>query len=71
MPNIEMTLQHQCSPVNWLHIFGTRFFKNTSGGLLLGRVSLRRTCFFFRKMISSDTFVTYNFFQQQFSLSYV
>ena len=71
MPKIEITLQHECSPLNLLHIFGTRFPKNTSGELLLGRVSLTRTCFVFRKMISSDTFVTYHFFQQQFSLSYV
>ena len=32
---IEITLQHGCSPVNLLHIFGTRFPKNTSGRLLL------------------------------------
>ena len=31
---IEMTLRHRCSPVNLLHIFGTPFPKNTSGGLL-------------------------------------
>ena len=32
---IEITLQHWCSPVNLQHIFGTPFYKNTSGGLLL------------------------------------
>ena len=32
---IEITLQHECSPVNLLHIFRTPFPKNTSGGLLL------------------------------------
>ena len=31
---IEITLQHECSAVNLLHIFRTPFFKNTSGGLL-------------------------------------
>ena len=31
---IEITLQNGCSPVNWLHIFETPFYKNTSGGLL-------------------------------------
>ena len=32
---IEITLQHECSPVNVLHIFRTPFPKNTSGWLLL------------------------------------
>ena len=32
---IEITLRHECSSVNLLHIFRTRFPQNTSGGLLL------------------------------------
>ena len=32
--------QHGCSPVNLLHIFRTRFYKNTSGWLLLKPQSL-------------------------------
>ena len=32
---IEITLPHECSPVNLLHIFRTLFLKNTSGRLLL------------------------------------
>ena len=32
---IEIALRHECSPVNFLHIFRTPFFKNTSGWLLL------------------------------------
>ena len=32
---IEITLRHECSPVNLLHIFKTPFLKNTSGWLLL------------------------------------
>ena len=32
---IEITLQHECSPVNLLHNFRTPFPKNTYGGLLL------------------------------------
>ena len=32
---IEITLRHECSPVNLLHIFKTRFPRSTSGGLLL------------------------------------
>ena len=32
---IEITLWHECSPVNLLHIFTTFSPKNTSGGLLL------------------------------------
>ena len=31
----EITLRHGCPPVNLLHIFGRRFLKNTSKGLLL------------------------------------
>ena len=37
---IEVTLWHECSPVNLLHIFRTTFTKNTSGWLLLPLVSL-------------------------------
>ena len=32
---IEITFRHECSPVNWLHIFRTSFLKNTYGRLLL------------------------------------
>ena len=32
---IEVTLRHECSPVNLLHIFRTPFHKNTYGGLPL------------------------------------
>ena len=32
---IEITVRHGCSPVNLLHIFRTRFTKNTSERLLL------------------------------------
>ena len=32
---IEITLQHECSPVNLLHIFRTPFSKNTTWWLLL------------------------------------
>ena len=32
---IEITLQHECSPVILLHFFRTPFTKNTSGRLLL------------------------------------
>ena len=36
MPKCDFnTLQHECSPVNLLHIFRTLFFKNTSAWLLL------------------------------------
>ena len=31
---IKITLLHNCSPVNLLHIFRTHFYENTSGGLL-------------------------------------
>ena len=32
---IEIALQHGYSPTNFLHIFGTSFYNNTSGGLPL------------------------------------
>ena len=35
---IEITLQHECSPVNLLHIFRAPFPKNTCRGLLLSHV---------------------------------
>ena len=37
---IEITLRHGCSPVYLLHIFRTRFLKNTSGWLLLAIIFL-------------------------------
>ena len=37
---IEIALQHGCSPVNLLHIFGTPFLKNKYGGLLLSVILL-------------------------------
>ena len=36
--NIEITLQHRCSPVYLHHIFRTRSYKNTSEGLLMAYV---------------------------------
>ena len=49
---IENTLRHGCSPVNLLHIFKTRFSKNTSEPLLLdmeswGVLLLCRTQYYF------------------------
>ena len=44
---IKITLQHGCSPVNLLHIFGTSFYKNNSGGLLL-HLKMRRS---FKKIV--------------------
>ena len=38
---IEIILQHECSPLNLLHIFRTTFFKNSSGRLLLFFVCLK------------------------------
>ena len=32
---VEITLRHESSPVNLLHIFRTPFYENTYGGLLL------------------------------------
>ena len=40
---IEIALQHVCSPLNLLHIFGTPFHKNISGGLLLTIIFLYLT----------------------------
>ena len=39
---IKTTLQHECSPVNLLHIFRTPFPQNTSGWLLLYVVAILR-----------------------------
>ena len=42
---IEITLRHECFPVNLLHIFRTAFSKNTSGWLLLERVHFDKSFF--------------------------
>ena len=39
---IEITLRRGCSPVNLLYIFRTPFPKNTSGGLLLNLINLKK-----------------------------
>ena len=39
---IKITLRHGFSPVNLLHIFTTRFIKNTSRWLLLLKVSIEK-----------------------------
>ena len=36
---LEITLWHGCSPVNFLHIFRTPFYKNIFGGLLLSQAT--------------------------------
>ena len=36
---IEITLQHGCSSVNWLHIFRAPLPKNTPGHLLLKKIN--------------------------------
>ena len=57
---IEITLQHDCSPVNVLHIFRTPFPKNTSGQLHL---AFLRNVFFFNlkygRSIRSDATALY------------
>ena len=40
---IDITLQQGCSPVNLLHAFRTRFPMNTSGWLLLTKISFPAT----------------------------
>ena len=53
--NVQSTLRHGCSPVNFLHIFRIPFLKNTSGRLLLylltyndseTRKTRARSCFY-------------------------
>ena len=39
---IEIALYHRRSPVNFLHIFRTPLYKNTSGGLLLNSKRFER-----------------------------
>ena len=39
---IEIALRRGCSPVDLLHIFRTRFYKNTYGGMLLKSESKRK-----------------------------
>ena len=42
----EITLRHECSPVNLLHIFRTPFLKNASGRLLV-KTSYNHICFLY------------------------
>ena len=53
---IEITLPHECSPVNLLHIFRTPCFSNTSGWLLLK--CLRFTLKQFLQFLFSSIFST-------------
>ena len=45
---IEITIQHECSSVNLLHIFSKLFHKNTSGGQLLQWQIANEFCNFLR-----------------------
>ena len=53
---IVITLWHGCSPVNLLHIFRTRFPKNTPGWLLLNDHGIASPCNNFR---SSHSLIFY------------
>ena len=53
---IEIALRHECSPVNFQHIFRTPFLKNTSGQLLLKYNSLYTTKLFTRNKISGPKY---------------
>ena len=46
--SIEITLRYECSPANLLHIFGTPYLQNISGGLLLSQRTI-----FYRIMLRS------------------
>ena len=52
----QITRQHECHPVNLLHIFRATFPKNNSGGLLLQEVgplvSVKRNKYFLRNFES-------------------
>ena len=54
---IEITLRHECSPVNLLHNFRTPFSKNNSGWLLLQHIlpnNMRRTTLKFENYSLKD-----------------
>ena len=48
---IQIALQYGCSPVDFLHIFGTPFSKNTSGWLLLKKSVLKNFAKFTGKLL--------------------
>ena len=48
---IEIKLRHECSAVNLMHIFGTPFYKNAFGGLLL--------CIIWLILQSIDTYIRF------------
>ena len=74
---IKITLRHECSPVNLLHIFRIPFLKNTSGWplLILHRLNLRiktrtevETCNVSEPMVTIDdliSLITYSVFMLQ------
>ena len=51
---IEITLRHECSPVNALHIFRTSFPRNTSGWLLLNQGHIMNTWSLCKWWLCSD-----------------
>ena len=76
---IEIAVRYRCSPVNLLHIFRTRFSRNTPGRLLLFFIRLKRISkflilfFFFQHLFAFSilyltrifqNFNCYSFFQQ-------
>ena len=63
--NFEITLRHECPPVNLLHIFSKVFYNNTYGGLLLYHqlASYFVNKFFQRCQNSEEKFEIFNFLQ--------
>ena len=61
---IKIALRHECSPVNFLHVFRTPFPSNTSGWLLLD-TQLQEICF-----ITFFILVFYEIFIKFRSISY-
>ena len=45
------TLRHGCSPLNFLHIFRTSFYKNTSGGMLLENALAETFNYYYVKLV--------------------
>ena len=62
---IEITLRHECSPVNLLRILRTSFFKNTSEWLLLKNIwtflIYCHTCFTITMSRAEKIFIQSNF----------
>ena len=66
---VEITLRHECSPVNLLHTFRTAFTKNTYAKLLLNKIFY--TWFFHFNNLKKNFYFIASYFTAQMHMLFI